>query len=188
MSDLLIPLFLVSDVSESLRSLTNNERCERIAQVAHQKWANHSFFWANCSFAHFWAKNNRFAQKTDERIPSPVKIHFEYVFLWNFWKPCKKCKRHTIHEEQHRKYQGQAHFLKSCHRSIPCNIVPSWNTSSCQITKVQQLGSWLLAELQICSGSLVSHRLLWRLMQLPSWPGNFRICYYCPLRVLVSPL
>ena len=40
MSDLLIPLFLVSDVSESLRSLTKNERCERIAQVAHQKWAN----------------------------------------------------------------------------------------------------------------------------------------------------
>ena len=53
-SDLLIPSFLVSDVSESLRSLTKNERpwairsgCseemsnrERIVQVAHQKWAN----------------------------------------------------------------------------------------------------------------------------------------------------
>ena len=37
MSDLLIPSFLVSDVSESLRSLTKNERCEQIAQVAHQK-------------------------------------------------------------------------------------------------------------------------------------------------------
>ena len=102
MSDSLIPSFLVSDVSESLRSLTKNERCERIAQVAHQKWAtmsdslrslrgnerswanrsgrspkmsewaNRSFFWANRSFAHFFAKNERFAQKTDERIPSPA--------------------------------------------------------------------------------------------------------------------
>ena len=49
-----MPSFLVSDVSESLRSLTKNERpwaicshcseemsdCERIAQVTHQKWAN----------------------------------------------------------------------------------------------------------------------------------------------------
>ena len=40
MSESLIPSFLVSDVSESLRSLTKNEWCERIAQVAHQKWAN----------------------------------------------------------------------------------------------------------------------------------------------------
>ena len=52
MRDSLIPSFLVSDVSKSLRWLTKNERCERllrsltknerwerIAQVAHQKWA-----------------------------------------------------------------------------------------------------------------------------------------------------
>ena len=39
-SDSLIPSFLMSDVSESLRSLTKNERCEWIAQVAHQKWGN----------------------------------------------------------------------------------------------------------------------------------------------------
>ena len=38
MSDSLIPTFLVSDVSEWLRSLTKDERCEQIAQVAHQKW------------------------------------------------------------------------------------------------------------------------------------------------------
>ena len=37
MSDLLIQSFLVSDVSKSLRSLTKNEQCERIAQVTHQK-------------------------------------------------------------------------------------------------------------------------------------------------------
>ena len=59
---------------------------ERFAQVAHQKWAteriahffekmsdwaNRSLFWANCSFAYFLAKNERFAQKTNERVPSP---------------------------------------------------------------------------------------------------------------------
>ena len=97
--------FPLSDVSKSLRALAKNERCERIAQVAHQKWwvtmsdsptllrrnerswairsgrspkmsewVNHSFFWANRSFAHFWAKNERFAQKSDERIPSPASF------------------------------------------------------------------------------------------------------------------
>ena len=39
---MLIPTFLVSDVSESLRSHTKNERCEQIAQVAHQKLATMS--------------------------------------------------------------------------------------------------------------------------------------------------
>ena len=33
MRDSLIPSFLMSDVNESLRSLTKNERCERIAQA-----------------------------------------------------------------------------------------------------------------------------------------------------------
>ena len=42
MSELLISSFLLSDLSESLRSLTKNERCDRIAQVTHQKWANMS--------------------------------------------------------------------------------------------------------------------------------------------------
>ena len=67
MSDSLIPSFLVSDVSKLLRSLTKNERCEQIAQVVHQKWANERIacFLANHSFAHF------FAQKTDEWMPSP---------------------------------------------------------------------------------------------------------------------
>ena len=42
MSNSLIPSFLISDVSESLRSLTIIEQCEQIAQVAHQKWATMS--------------------------------------------------------------------------------------------------------------------------------------------------
>ena len=46
----------MSDVSESLMSLTKNERCEQIAQVDHQKWATSSDslkgnerWWGNCS-------------------------------------------------------------------------------------------------------------------------------------------
>ena len=39
MSESLISSFLESDVSESLKSLTKNERCEQITQAAHQKWA-----------------------------------------------------------------------------------------------------------------------------------------------------
>ena len=39
---LLIPSFLVSNVSELLRSPTKNEQCEWIAQVAHQNWATMS--------------------------------------------------------------------------------------------------------------------------------------------------
>ena len=40
----------MSDVNESRRSLTKNERGELIAHVAHKKWANRSVFWANHSF------------------------------------------------------------------------------------------------------------------------------------------
>ena len=60
-------------MSKSLRSLRGNEHREQIAQVAHQKFTNRSFFQANHSYAHFWAKNERFARKTDEQIPSPGK-------------------------------------------------------------------------------------------------------------------
>ena len=63
----------MSDVRKSLRLLTKMSDHEQIAQVAHQKLVNERivFFLANRSFAHFFAKNERFAQKTDERIPSP---------------------------------------------------------------------------------------------------------------------
>ena len=39
------------------------------------EWANRSFFWANC------AKNERFAQKTDELIPNPDQKLSETSFL-----------------------------------------------------------------------------------------------------------
>ena len=93
-SNFLILSFLMSDVSKLLRSLTRNEWCERIAQVAHQQWATMSnslrsltkkyqpkiegmskslVVLANRSFAHFFAKNEQLAQKTDEQIPNPDK-------------------------------------------------------------------------------------------------------------------
>ena len=67
----------MSDVSESLRSLTKNERpwgnrSGRSPKMS--EWANRSFFWANRSFAHFFPKNEQVAQKTDEPIPSPGRI------------------------------------------------------------------------------------------------------------------
>ena len=60
--------FPLSNVSESLRSLTKNERCERIAQVAHQKWANE---W----IAHFFeriAHSLIFGQKTSNLHGKPM--------------------------------------------------------------------------------------------------------------------
>ena len=55
MSNSLIPSFMVSNVSKFLRSLTKNERCERIAHVAHQKWANE---WIACIFERICSENH----------------------------------------------------------------------------------------------------------------------------------
>ena len=129
-------------------SLIFGERCERIAQVAHQKWA----MWANRSgwspnmsvherfsqVAHqkwvtmsesrrlltnneqmsellvflsktiirsFFRKNERFAQKTDEQIPSPepepprasnlfVWGRSQIFLIWAFYSP--QVLRHTL--------------------------------------------------------------------------------------------
>ena len=84
MSQLLISSFLVSDGSESLRSLTKNERprairssrseemsdCDRIAQVAHQKWANE---WIAHSLI--------FRQKTSDLLGKPMSLFPALEFL-----------------------------------------------------------------------------------------------------------
>ena len=48
------------------------------------KWVNRSFFWANRLFAHFLAKNERFARKTDEPNPSPAHSAqgFSYLHIY----------------------------------------------------------------------------------------------------------
>ena len=57
-------------MSEALRSLTKNERMGKSL-----------VFLANRSFAHFFAKNERLAQKTDERILSPASLSPSYIIL-----------------------------------------------------------------------------------------------------------
>ena len=69
----------MSDVSKLLRSLTIMSDHEQFAQVAHQKWTNEQITWFFERIAHWliFRKNEHFAQKTDERIPSPV-IKLQY--------------------------------------------------------------------------------------------------------------
>ena len=62
------PLFLMSNVSESFRSLTKNEQCERIAQVAHQKKANE---WITHFFERI-AHSLIFSQKTSNSLRKPM--------------------------------------------------------------------------------------------------------------------
>ena len=46
---------------------------EQIAQVAHQKWANEQIvFLSESLIRSFFQTNERFAQKTDERIQNPA--------------------------------------------------------------------------------------------------------------------
>ena len=58
-------------MSDSLRSLRGNEQCEQIA--------------------HFWTKNERFARKSNERIPSPAKILLNWPFITKLEIPHTIC-------------------------------------------------------------------------------------------------
>ena len=71
---------------------------EQIAPVAHQKWANERiahFFIKSIIlslFAKLFVKNERFAQKTDDKIPNPdLKLKgFTIRLLWlDGWKKQK---------------------------------------------------------------------------------------------------
>ena len=68
MSNSLVPSFLVSDVRESLRWLTKNEGCERITQVAHQKWENAwmAYFFERIAYLLI------FGQKTSNSLGKPM--------------------------------------------------------------------------------------------------------------------
>ena len=67
MKKLRIMSFLRATMSKSLRSLTKNEQMSETIVFLSESLIR--------SFAHFWAKNERFAQKTDEQIPSPASSH-----------------------------------------------------------------------------------------------------------------
>ena len=82
MSESLIPSFLVSDVSELLRLLTKNERCEQIPQVAHQKWANE---WIARFFERI-AHSLIFGQKTSDLLGKPMSEFPALVLHRSIWK------------------------------------------------------------------------------------------------------
>ena len=164
-ANLLFPL-LVSNVSESLRSLTKNERCERITQVAHQKWAtmsdslrslrgnerswanhsgrsskisewvNRSFFWANRLFAHFWAK-----KMSDSLIPSFFKSDVSESLRCSWQK--SDCER--IAQVAHQKWATVSNLI----RLLTKNERP-WAIRSGSLTKICELLVFL-RELLICS-------------------------------------
>ena len=69
----------MNDVSKLLRSLTKNERPWVICPGCSPKMSESLFFLANHSFAHFFAKNKQFAQRTDERIPNPEKNKIKFI-------------------------------------------------------------------------------------------------------------
>ena len=96
--DLLIPSFLMSDVSKSLRSLTKNERCEQSTQVAHQKWATMSDslrlitkneqiarflskLLLSSFFAHFFAKKNNLLKIPMSQFPTLNVRTFQKNYL-----------------------------------------------------------------------------------------------------------
>ena len=76
-SDSLIPSFIMSHVSKSLRSLTKNERCEQIDQVAHQKWEK----WATMSNSRKLLTNNeRIAQVAHQKWANErITPFFEWI-------------------------------------------------------------------------------------------------------------
>ena len=51
------------------------------------EWSNWAFFWANGSFAHFFAKNERFAQKTSDSLRLLTKNE-RMIKLSVFWADC----------------------------------------------------------------------------------------------------
>ena len=97
MSDLFIPFFLMSAVSESLRSLTKNERFKQIAQVTHQKWATMSeslrlltknewmsellVFLSKSLIRSFFRKKRVIHSKTNWAYSQPCSTSLEAIFL-----------------------------------------------------------------------------------------------------------
>ena len=69
--------FLFKKNEKFAYSLIFGERCERIAQVSHQKWAmwaNRSFFLENRSFAHFLQNTSDSLRKPMSEFPALLNI------------------------------------------------------------------------------------------------------------------
>ena len=90
MSDSLIPSFLMSDVSESLRLLTKIERCEQIAQVAHQNWATMSDLLRSLT------KNERIALFLSESLIRSFFRKQTAIRSENRWANSQPCLFHSL--------------------------------------------------------------------------------------------
>ena len=114
MSNSLIPSFLMSDVSESLRWLTKNERCERIAQVPNQNWATMS------NLLRLLAKNKQKWANMSESLRSLTKNEqmSESLVFW--------ANRSFAHVLQKRAIRSE----NRCANSQPCTIVIFWGRGS----------------------------------------------------------
>ena len=127
MSESLIPSFLVSDVSESLRSLTKNERCEQLwanrsgRSSKMSEWVNRSCFWANRSF--FWA-NRSFAHFGQKMSHSLGKLMTEFPALALWWLIGGYL---VAHWSEIRWLTGSASdFWGRVHRFESCSISSTW--------------------------------------------------------------
>ena len=81
-SSLIIPSFLVSDVSESLRLLTKNEP---FAQVVHQKWATISQWFRSLT------KNERIARFFEQIAHSLIFLQKQVICSENRWANSQPC-------------------------------------------------------------------------------------------------
>ena len=97
---------------------------------------------------------------------TPWSLTLRYVFL-------TKCLRNSF---------CCRHFS---YKSVLSMFLYEITENHVKVDKTHTIG---ICAVTVC-GSPVSHRLEESLMQLPSWPSNLRICYYCHLwGASVTPL
>ena len=75
-------------MSESLSSLTKNQRCERMAQVAHQKWVNEQIACFFLRIAHSLIICSFFSKKTSDSLRKPMSkfpaMNKSKFFKWKY--------------------------------------------------------------------------------------------------------
>ena len=105
------------------------------------EWVNCSFFSANRSFAHFWTKNERFARKSNEQIPSPACIQASsQTFL-------------SWHEGvQLLEVQIPLGLL---HQIVLCHLKEHWRRATpdhpwLPLAELQQFSFWVCSKTEIC--------------------------------------
>ena len=122
MSESLIPSSLVSDVSESLRSLTKNERCERIAQVSYQKWATMSdSLWSHRGNERSWAKRSGCSPKMSKSLIRSFLGKKQAIRSENWWAKSQPWYRDTLSTCIHKNSYS---YLSILYKSFSYNYFP----------------------------------------------------------------